>query len=414
MKPEPRVVGYTALGALGLIVGLAASEPAAVAFGAAFLLPIVYGLAAPPPLLPQSRIELSHERLLEGDAAELRLEFAADAAIDWLELEFHVPARARLLEGHERLVLGLGAGEVRTLRYRVHCQRWGLYPVGALRLLGLHRLCMVSSSADRDPTRLVRVYPRIERLRRLLKPLATRPASGSRPAAASGEGIEFAEIREFRAGERVRRINWRASARRGQLLVSDRHPERSSEVVLFLDSLTDAATDQESTLDLAVRAVASLVGAYLRGRDRVGLLNFGSELEWVLPSAGARQHYRIIDAVLSSESSRFLRWRDLRLIPHRVLPPQSLIVALTPLLDWRVTRALLNLRARGYDLALIEVDPLRFAEHARATYGEQAWRVWLLERELLRNRFQRAGVPVSRWNGHAPLAAAVEELASTR
>ncbi len=414
MKPEPRVVGYTALGALGLIVGLAASVPAAVAFGAAFLLPIVYGLAAPRPLLPQSRIELSHERLLEGEAAELRLEFAADAAVDWLELEFHVPARARLLEGHERLVLGLGAGEVRTLRYRIHCPRWGLYPVGALRLVGLHRLCMVSSSAERDPTRLVRVYPRIERLRRLLKPLATRPASGSRPAAASGEGIEFAEIREFRAGERVRRINWRASARRGQLLVSDRHPERSSEIVLFLDSLTEAATDQESTLDLAVRAVASLVGAYLRGRDRVGLLNFGGELEWVLPSAGARQHYRIIDAVLSSESARLLRWRDLRLIPRRVLPPQSLIVALTPLLDWRVNRALLNLRARGYDLALIEVEPLRFAEHARATYGEQAWRLWLLERELLRSQFQRAGVPVSRWNGHAPLAAAVEELASTR
>ena len=134
----------------------------------------------------------------------------------------------------------------------------------------------------------------------------------------------------------------------------------------------------------------------------------------MLPSAGPRQHYRIIDAVLSSESGRFFRWRDPRLIPRRVLPPQSLIVALTPLLDWRVNRALLNLRARGYDLALIEVEPLRFAEHAWATYGEQAWRVWLLERELLRNQFQRAGVPVSRWDGRAPLAAAVEELASTR
>jgi uncharacterized protein (DUF58 family) len=414
LKPEPRVVGYTALGALGLIVGLAASEPAAAAFGAAFLLPVVYGLAASRPLLPRSRIEVSHERLLEGDAAELRLELAADAAIDWLELELRVPARARLLEGHERLILGFEAGEVRTLRYQIHCPRWGLYPFGALRLRGLHRLCMVGTSAERDPTRLVRVYPRIERLRRLLKPLATRPASGSRPAAAGGEGIEFAEIREFRAGERVRRINWRASARRGNLLVSDRHPERSSEVVLFLDSVTEAATDQESTLDLAVRAVATLTGAYLRGRDRVGLLNFGGELEWVLPSAGARQHYRIIDAVLSSESGRSFRWRDPRLIPRRVLPPQSLIVALTPLLDWRVNSALLNLRARGYDLALIEVEPLRFAKHARATYGEQAWRVWLLERELLCNQFRRAGVPVSRWDGHTPLAAAVEELASTR
>jgi uncharacterized protein (DUF58 family) len=414
VKPEPRVVGYTALGALGLIVGLAASEPAAVAFGAAFLLPIVYGLAAPRPVLPDSEIALSHERVLEGDTVDLRLELVADETIDWLELEVHVPAKARLLEGSERLVLGLTAGEVRRLRYRIHCPRWGLYPVGELRLLGLHRLCMVGSSAEREPTRLVRVYPRIERLRRLLKPLATRLASGSRPAAASGEGIEFAEIREFRAGERVRHINWRASARRGQLLVSDRLPERSSEVVLFLDSLTEAATDQESTLDLAVRGVASLVGAYLRGRDRVGLLNFGGELDWVLPSAGARQHYRIIDAVLSSESGRLFRWRDPRLIPRRVLPPQSLIVALTPLLDWRVNRALLNLRARGYDLALIEVDPLRFVEQAGAVHGDQVWRVWLLERELIRNRFRRAGVPVSRWNGYAPLAAAVEELASTR
>jgi uncharacterized protein (DUF58 family) len=414
LKPEPRVVGFTALGALGLIVGLAASEPAAVAIGAAFLLPVVYGLAAPRPALPTSKIELSHDRLLEGDAVELRLDLAAEAPLDWLELRLRVPARSRLLEGAERLVLALRAGEVRTLRYRIECARWGLYPVGAVQLVGMHRLCMIRLTGTRDSTRPLRVYPRIERLRRLLDPLVTSLASGSRPAAASGEGIEFGEIREFRSGERVRRINWRASARRGQLLVSDRLPERSSEVVLFLDSLTEAGSDQGSTLDHAVRAVASLVGEYLRRRDRVGLLNWGGELEWVLPSVGARQLYRIVDAVLSSESARLYRWRDPRLIPRRVLPPQSLIVALTPLLDWWVNRALLDLRARGFDLALIEIDPLPFAEHARAVYGDEVWRVWLLERELIRNRFLRAGVLVGRWNAGVPLAAVVEELTSKR
>jgi hypothetical protein len=64
VRPEPRVVGYTALGALGLIVGLAAAEPAAAAFGAAFLLPVVYGLAAPRPVLPDSALEVSDERVL--------------------------------------------------------------------------------------------------------------------------------------------------------------------------------------------------------------------------------------------------------------------------------------------------------------------------------------------------------------
>jgi len=414
LKPEPRVVGFTAIGVLGLIVGLAAAEPAAVAIGAAFLLPTIYGLAAPRPVLPKSSIEPSPERLLEGDGLEVRLELAAEASIDWLELDLRVPAGSPRAEGTGRLILGLEAGEVRTLRYRLDCPRWGLYPAGVVYLTGLHRLCMVRSWASPDPAPLVRVYPGIERLRRLVKPLATRPASGNRPAASRGEGIEFAEIREFRAGERVRRVNWRASARRGQLLVSDRLPERSSDVVLFLDSLTEAASDQESTLDFAVRAVASLVAEYLRQRDRVGLLNFGGELEWVLPSTGARQQYRIVDAVLSSESARLYRWHNPRLIPRRVLPPQSLIVGLTPLLDWRVNRALLNLRARGYDLALIEVDPRSFAEPARTMYGEEAWRVWLLERELIRHRFLRAGIPVSRWSTDAPLAAAVEDLASKR
>ena len=414
LKPEPRVVGFTAVGALGLVVGLAVSEPAAVALGAAFLLPVVYGLAAPRPVLPASHVELSQDRLVEGDAVDLQLELSAEAPIDWLELELRVPARARVLQGTSGRVLGLRAGEVRSLRYRVECPRWGVYPVGAVQLAGLQRACMVRSSAERDSTRPVRVYPRSERLRRLLEPLVTRLASGSRPAAARGEGIEFAEIREFRSGERVRRINWRASARRGQLLVSDRLPERSSEVVLFLDSLTAAASEHGSTLDQAVRAVASLVGEYLRGRDRVGLLNFGGNLEWVLPSTGDRQHYRIVDAVLSSETARLFRWRDPRLIPTRVLPPQSLVVALTPLLDWRVDRALLNLRARGFDLTLIEVDPLPFVERARASYDDQAWRVWLLERELIRNRFLRAGVPVRRWTAETPLAAVVEELTSNR
>jgi uncharacterized protein (DUF58 family) len=414
LKPEPRVVGYTALGALGLVVGLAVSEPAAVAIGAAFLLPVIYGLAAPRPVLPETSIKLSHERLLECDAVGVQLELAARARVDWLELDLGVPERARVLEGPARLVLSLRASEVRTVQYEIECPRWGLYPLGAVQLLGKHHLCMLSAGAQRDPATVVRVYPRVSRLRRLLKPRATRPASGNRPAAVSGEGIEFAEIRAFRPGERARRVNWRASARRGELLVSDRLPERSSDVVLLLDSLTEAAVEHESTLDLAVRALASLVDEYLHQRDRVGLLNFGGELEWVSPSSGPRQHYQIVDAVLSSESARLFRWRDPRLIPRRVLPPQSLIVGLTPLLDWRVNRALLNLRARGYDLALIEVDPRRFAQDARASCSEEAWRIWLLDRGVIRNQFLRAGVPVSRWDTETPLAGVVEELASKR
>ena len=71
--------------------------------------------------------------------------------------------------------------------------------------------------------------------------------TGSRPAAVAGEGIEFAELRTLEPGERARRVNWRASAARGRLLVNDRLPERSSDVVLFLDALGTTGTSAADT-----------------------------------------------------------------------------------------------------------------------------------------------------------------------
>jgi uncharacterized protein (DUF58 family) len=412
MRLDRRVPVYAALTAAGLLVGLAGSLPSATALGAAFLVPLAYGLAARRPVLPRARVDVSSLRVLEGDEVDVKVVVTASAALDWLEVELPLPPRLRGLDGSGRRILSVAPGAERTLGFRIACDRWGAYALGP-EFTGRHAVALVVGT-DSASGQVIRVYPRVERLRRVVAPLATRPASGNRAARQPGDGIEFAETREFRAGDRVRRINWRASARRGRLLVADRIPERSSDVVCFLDSLAQAQTDEASTLDFSVRAAAALVSAYLPRRDRVGVLAFGAELQWVLPSGGARQQYRIVDAVLASESSHFYRWRDPRLIPRRVLPPQSLVVALTPLLDWRVIRALLDLRGRGFDLAVIEVDPVALAAESRSRYGDDAWRAWLLARDATRARFRRAGCRVARWDREAPLTAVVEELAWTR
>ena len=108
------------------------------------------------------------------------------------------------------------------------------------------------------------------------------------------------------------------------------------------------------------------------------------------------------------------RWRDTSLIPRRILPPQSLIVALTSLLDWRVTRALLNLRRRGYQVSIVEVDPLPYLADARAVAGPLAWRTWLLERDADRTRLAAAGIVLASWGPDEPITAPVEALAAAR
>ena len=79
----------------------------------------------------------------------------------------------------------------------------------------------------------------------------------------------------------MRRINWRASARRGELWVNEPHAERNTDVIIFLDSFTEARDGDESTLDLTVAAAGSLAAHYLQQKDRVGLVSFGGVLNWL-------------------------------------------------------------------------------------------------------------------------------------
>jgi uncharacterized protein (DUF58 family) len=411
---EPRAVAWFLVASTGLLAGLATAQPALIAVGAGFMVPLLFGLAGRPPRLPEATVRVSADRVIEGGRVELELTLAASDACRWLDVELRLPERLDATGAPTRRVLALHAGETRTLEYSIDCPRWGAFRIGSIRLSARDQLHLRRVELVVEPSATLRVYPSVERLRRLAGPHATRPVTGSRPAAVAGEGIEFAELRFLGPGERARRINWRATAARGRLLVNDRLPERSSDVVIFLDALGAAETSAASTLDDAVRAAASLSDAYLRRRDRVGLLCFGGEIEWIIPGSGLRQQYRIADALLESEIARAHHWRDMSLVPRRILPPQSLIVALTPRLDWRATRALLNLRRRGYQVSIVEIDPLPYLTDAEAAAGSIAWRTWLLERDAVRTRLARAGIALASWGPDEPIAAPVEALAAAR
>jgi uncharacterized protein (DUF58 family) len=59
----------------------------------------------------------------------------------------------------------------------------------------------------------------------MLAPLETQVFIGNQVSRTRGDGIEFADIREWEPGDRRRRINWRASARRSELWVNEQHPD---------------------------------------------------------------------------------------------------------------------------------------------------------------------------------------------
>ena len=196
-------------------------------------------------------------------------------------------------------------------------------------------------------------------------------------------------------------------------MVNERHPERSTDVVLFLDSFADVRRDGASVLEEAVRAAAALATRYLERRDRIGLVGFGGVLRWLQPGLGTTQRYRLIETMIETGVEPTYTWRDVNLIPARILPPASLVVGLSPLLDQRFVAALEDLRARRFDVAVVEVDPVPLVEPGPTVTDRLAYRLWLLEREVIRARLVALGVGIATW-GELDLDTVLEEVTTYR
>src|SRR5262249_58687451 len=121
----------------------------------------------------------------------------------------------------------------------------------------------------------IAVYPRVTAVSRLPRPARTQTSVGNYVSPASGDGIEPREIRRFAPGDQIRYVNWRATLRLGELHVTQHHPERNADVIIMIDTLTQAGPDGATVVDAAVRGAASLAAAYLPRPDRVGVIEYG-------------------------------------------------------------------------------------------------------------------------------------------
>jgi len=411
---SPRIEGYATVAAVGLVAALALRRPELAIVSAPFALVLAIGTRFARDPRVEVDFTLEAERTLEGSDVSAEIVLRAETAVDRLELALARPRGLEILEDVDTFAVRLRADDEPAIPLRLSCSRWGVYDVGEIEVRAHDRFRLVVWRERFQQTHRLKAYPRPESVRRILAPIETQAFTGSEVARVKGDGIEYADIRDFVPGDRVRSINWRASARRQGLVVNERHPERNTDVVLFVDSFADVQGEDRSTLDDAVRAAATLAARYLERRDRVGLVAFGGILRWLQPGIGMRQRFRLIETLLETGVEPTYTWRDVNVIPARILPPKALVIALTPLVDPRFVTAVEDLRARGFDLVTIEVDPVGVVEAGRSPVEALAYRLWLLEREVLRNRLERLGVAVAQWGDDVSLEAALEGVRTYR
>ncbi len=407
-----RLPAYALLAASGLIAGLALGRVEPVALAAPFVLALVAAAAAREPRF-DLRLSLDRDRALEGEEVTATIDVSATDGATRLELLLLLPGHLSAEDNAARALL-LSDAELQCVEIRLRCDAWGAGSVGPVLLRAQDALGLRTWEGQAGGRYPLRVYPTEETLRSLVPPLDTQVFAGNQVSRMRGEGIEFADLREWQPGDRIRRVNWRATALRGSLWVNEQHPERNTDVVLFLDTLAEGRGQARATHLRAVRAAAALAHGYLQRKDRVGLVSFGGFVSWLVPQAGLRQLYAIVDRLLTSEVVEGHAAERVVGVGPRLLPPGALVLALTPLFDNRTATALFDLRARGYDVIVIEVASAEVSAQLATAERPLAERLWRLSREALRYRFAEAGVPVVTWRDGEPLAAPLEEVNAFR
>lgn len=413
---SPRLVAYATLGAAGLLAAVLSGRVELAAVGAPFLLLFIVGvvLAVPPELA--GTVELASDRVLEGEvvAGHLVLHTADDR--HRVEVVLGRPDSIEVLEP-----AGLGWTEWLTvgehrLAFTVRPQRWGHHRVGPAWVRVHGPLGLVRWEGGAAPAATLRVLPAGARLRRPLRPHEPRAASGAHVTRRRGDGLEFAELRPFRPGDRLRDVNWRASTRRDQLWVNEHHPERAGDVVLFLDTFADGPHGASEALEQVVRAAWTVADAQLAASDRVGVVAYGGYPAWLAPGAGPRARLRVLDRLLATQATWSEAPRPIDLLVPRAIPPGAVVAALSPFHDERMVGALVALRRRGYDVLALRVagvTPVDDEGDAGPTLA-LARRLHALELDHRVAVLDRAGVPVVRWPAGTDPAGPLQALGRLR
>jgi uncharacterized protein (DUF58 family) len=244
----------------------------------------------------------------------------------------------------------------------------------------------VSELVARYPLHLpVRVHPPSERLNSLVPLYRERPVTGEHRSRRTGPGSELAEVRPYRFGDPVRMIHPRLTQRRGTPMVIERHPERSSDIVLMIDSAQDLGVDLSTTLRWTVTAATALGERHLRAQDRVGLIDIGRGVRWFPARVGRRHLHTVVDALLATEVLPRHQRDNVFVVPAN-LPRSATIVSISPLLSEMTLSALVSLRSRGHEVLVIKPelpepdDDVSLLARRIFRAGNELNERWLLER----------------------------------
>jgi uncharacterized protein (DUF58 family) len=378
-----------------------------------FLAVTAWSLVTRPRRPPRLRTPQALPILREGEAMRWRAEVDAVPGLDQAAMLFQRTEYQDLKPASGACTaLATRTNPVVTLEVQVRSTRWGNRKVGRT---------LVSATSDWASFRwgTVEVSPLPQMTLPLppvfnAKPPTPHPVGlvGLNRAARRGEGSEFATIRPFQTGDRLRRIHWPVSLRTGTLNVSATWADQDAEVMLLVDASTDLGTSEgiggfASSLDVTVRAAGAMAEHFLRRGERVGVCVFGPDVLRLSPSAGRNHLLRVLqrlaDTTVGNKAEAEGKLLRLR------LGADTTVIMLSACISRLALNQAVSFVGRGISVIVVDTLPERIGGIESQALAA-AWRIRRLERDAELRRLTNAGIPVVPWQGPGSLDEVLRDL----
>ncbi len=203
----------------------------------------------------------------------------------------------------------IAAQQSHNFEYQVRPVERGEYNFGNLNLFVSSSLQMVARRYRFDAEQMVAVYPSYIQMRKYeFLALSNKLTEfGLKKIRRIGHTMEFEQIKNYVAGDDVRTINWKATAKRAQLMVNQYQDEKSQPIYSIVDTgrVMKMPFEELKLLDYAINSTLALSNIALLKNDKAGLLMFSKKLEKLIPASNKRTHINVINKALYNVDTQF-------------------------------------------------------------------------------------------------------------
>lgn len=244
-----------------------------------------------------------------------------------------IPVQFQVRDWNVKLLLH--AGEEKSHSYLLKPLTRGEYVFNNINLFANGVLGLVQRRYVFKEQQVTKVYPSYMQMRKyqLLGVSNKLQEAGVRRMRRLGHSMEFEQIKEYVPGDDYRTINWKATGRKGDLMVNNFTDERSQQVYCVINKgrVMKMPFEGLTLLDYAINASLVLSSTALNRQDRAGLITFAETLDaFVLADKKTTQMNLVLETLYKQET-RFLEADFEKLyatIRHRITN-RSLLVLFT-------------------------------------------------------------------------------------